>query len=791
MEYSKEQVKAAYALNLCTVSISQIIDYKDVNIMEQEYEAILNNLNLEQMPKDEALLKILKQILDIITFFRIQEGDKRMIDKEYQQKMKNAIWSASPNIGLLVAGGSPVTMAVSLASQVGIGYMNYRRAKADGELEREKQRWLLERTAIEQFNGLRRELFDTAWRLSDTYNFPDQLRLTERQISQYNDILMDNDLIRKYERLNTIQDSFVAYPPFWYHFGNTANRIAGSSIPLSKESREQYRGKARAYFEHYRSVNQQGLLREDPVSSACALELLDLLDPIKERDLCKELLEEAIHYSGRENDILQLAALAYLKLDEREKAANLMRELVNEQYNTVLNAQLLSSLYVGEIINDKSAEALSGYEILRSRVGDVFLYPLPESSDDSVEILEEEFVKGQRIILEEKYDLVMRKFAEKYAVRFGRIIPATEMEANYDDAYFLFNDPQKRLYQMRKVFEDPRKADAYCAMLQETGLSYSILDLLNDMFDAVCRLDFLDDAAQDRLSDDIEIGIKSQKTILNGIQVRLSEPDFGLEDMRNLLDVHFSDFTSEFFRDLKEEIAKHINTRQELQDFAISEQKLGEFCEKEGLPDPDELYGKEGDKLPELLPEEMKHFDLDLLGEEAVTMRKAATNSQMMIDMIKEVISKVVISETEVEFYTNDDPKIDRYFSTNYKLKNRPQIRKHAIAVLDDRSEKDDFDLIFTTYGVIPIKDGDIKRPVSYKDIEWATGRKKELWLNRRFSNDAVEMDALFELIQKLKEVATPIPDDLSMKVREERRKPDIKLPDIKLPDIKNPFAKR
>ena len=132
MEYSKEQVKAAYALNLCTVSISQIIDYKDVNIMEQEYEAILNNLNLEQIPKDEALLKILKQILDIITFFRIQEGDKRMIDKEYQQKMKNAIWSASPNIGLLVAGGSPVTMAVSLASQVGIGYMNYRRAMAVG-----------------------------------------------------------------------------------------------------------------------------------------------------------------------------------------------------------------------------------------------------------------------------------------------------------------------------------------------------------------------------------------------------------------------------------------------------------------------------------------------------------------------------------------------------------------------------------------------------------------------------------------------------------------------------------
>jgi len=72
-----ERMKAAYALNLCTVSVSQIIDYRDLNIMEQEYEAILNNLNLENMPKDEALLNILKQLLDTITFFRIQEGDKQ------------------------------------------------------------------------------------------------------------------------------------------------------------------------------------------------------------------------------------------------------------------------------------------------------------------------------------------------------------------------------------------------------------------------------------------------------------------------------------------------------------------------------------------------------------------------------------------------------------------------------------------------------------------------------------------------------------------------------------------
>ena len=44
----------------------------------------------------------------------------------------------------------------------------------------------LEITAIEQFNAIKRELFTTAWRLADTYKFPDQYRLTEKQIKQYN-----------------------------------------------------------------------------------------------------------------------------------------------------------------------------------------------------------------------------------------------------------------------------------------------------------------------------------------------------------------------------------------------------------------------------------------------------------------------------------------------------------------------------------------------------------------------------------------------------------------------------
>lgn len=63
MYSNEEKLKAAYALNLCTVSVSQIVDYADINIMEQEANTILNNLNLERMPNADALRDILTQIL--------------------------------------------------------------------------------------------------------------------------------------------------------------------------------------------------------------------------------------------------------------------------------------------------------------------------------------------------------------------------------------------------------------------------------------------------------------------------------------------------------------------------------------------------------------------------------------------------------------------------------------------------------------------------------------------------------------------------------------------------------
>lgn len=429
-----DKLRAAYALNLCTVSVSQIIDYNDVNFLEHEYEAILNNLNLEEMPKDDALLRILKQLLDVITYFRIQEGEKKLLEKEYQQKMKNAIWNAVPNIGMIVAGGNPVTMAISLASQIGIGYMNYRKEKANIGLEQERKEWELQCSAMEQFNGLRRELFDTAWRLAEKYQFNDAYRLTERQITQFNRILMDSDDQRRYERLLYIQNHFMAYPPFWYYLGSAANTVYQNADKYGQAISEDYKAHAKDAFEKFLNCTTRNLLREDQLEASCCLELFDLLDD-KAKKL--QLLERAKKASGNAFDVLELCAMSYLKIGETQKAAELFRMLVNEEYNTKINAQLLSKIYVYQAVKDSSQktreDSRKEYQLLQIRVGTENLFPMPPFSRDDYMMEEEyheEFIDTQKKYLRMEYISMLTEFINKYAGEYDALCKSNDNNAS-------------------------------------------------------------------------------------------------------------------------------------------------------------------------------------------------------------------------------------------------------------------------------------------------------------------------------------------------------------------------
>ena len=724
----EEKIRAAYALNMCMVSVSQIIDYDDLNILEQEYEGILNNLNLEMMPKDEALLSIIKQLLDTITFFRMREGDKKLIDREYQQTMKNAIWSAVPNLGLIVAGGNPVTMTISLASQVGIGYMNYRRVKSENQLEHDKQQWQLQRSAMEQFNGLRRELFDTAWRLADTYKFPDEYRLTERQIRQYDEILMDNDEIRRYERLTTIKDKFIAYPPFWYHYGSTANYISRDrTVNLSDEARMQYRLEALDHFETYWKANRFALLREDQLASSCALEHVDLLDINRDRAKIAELLDKAVKFSGYANDILQLCAVAYLKLGEKEKASELLRILVNEEYNITVNAQILSSLYVNRVLTDNDMTARAKYETLATRVNPDYLFGMPAigmKADE--EELNSNFCERQEDLLQKKFRAVINYCVNEFDIRLGKILPSPKSNEKYQDEYFTEAGMRQRIEDIKELFGShypAKKRKDYLERVSQSGFINAYFEELNRFFDVISGLNCIRD--RQILQDIIKKKIVELSPNLNALVKKMEDKKMLWEDMCQLLALTSVNIYEKFVVELKNQIDQSIFGMTDMSMYATADSALRNFCEENRIPEPDVLMEDGKDVSPDQGVN--TYFSMELLGDEGMKYQEERGRYLEIETILKKHTDEINKISEKASIYFHDSAEFNSYFE-NSKLKKHKDILQKTIAIYDDKSMHN-VDIMFTTEGIVPIVRGSVKTSIPYIQLAGDDVKKKAIAL--------------------------------------------------------------
>lgn len=648
-----DQLKAAYALNLCTVSVSQIIDYKDLNVLEQEYELILNNLNLHNMPKDQALLHILRQILDTVTFFRIYEGDKMMLEKKYKQKIKNAIWNAIPSFAL-VAFGDPYTFAMSMIASVGMGYMNYRKEKANTLTEREEQEWTLQRSAIEQFNALRRELFDTAWRLSDSYEFDDKYRLTESQISQYNSILMDSIPLRKYERLDSIKDNFEAYPPFWYYLANAAMDVVNvykneTAFGNNISAINKYTQLAEQNYQKYLDKDID-LLRNNYIRSACDLEyaalLLDSLPRIEENEkklrLCKinYLIDDAIKHCGSKLDILQIASIYYLKINKAEEATKHLRKLVIENYNTKTNSQLLSFIYLQETIFDskKFITNTLKYKELVQFTDRTNLIPWVNSekelTKDHLRNINELFLYKQKEQLHSYFETIVNTIFHKEVISYNKeLYNRHYMDAN--DAFFedTINAIKERDEEYKKLYSREDEWKRFTAELSGNTIIISLNKHINKLLRSLDKLvqvafNLNIDPEKDLASikevltkkhfsfkeisfDEAKSSITDESIIqqIKYLKNKIEKNEFDFEDYLRLSSLTLTTIMEKFIEDFVMNFwTKVIAPKNAYKELVNIESNFSDFCNVEGLPSLEQLCSQGYNNRN--IPEEYKIFDL-------------------------------------------------------------------------------------------------------------------------------------------------------------------------------------
>lgn len=728
-----EKRKAAYALNLCTVSISQIVDYNDVYVLEQEYNAILNNLNLEAMPKDEALLKILVETLNTITFFRIQELKKQKVESDYQRRMKNAIWSAVPNLSVIVAG-NPIAMVLSVATQVGTAYMNYRREKANAGIEKENSEFELQITAMEQFHALQRELFTTAWRLADSYGFKDEWRLTENQIKQYDQVLMDADEYRKYARLEAIAPNFEAYPPFWYFYAHTALYI--SENETNAVAKAEYRNRAKNHFEKYYQLNRFSLLREDQLAASALLEYSDLLllgNAKENTEKVYQLVMEAQKKAGNANDVLQLCAISYLKIGKTEDAARLLKYLVNEEYNSAMNAKILSRIYVSQYLATESPAAYTEYGILARRIAPEFLFPMPKGtvSDQS---LEEAFIKRQKVTLIKAYRTTLQDYARK-------------TRDDYEDA---LQDLEKSCYKKETVA-------LLVSKLVAGEYSRNCVVQLNQMVAGLDTLPaFRNLEKREALIKLIEGTLRNTRPAVRNLQ-KETVNTFDEKDYKNLAErFSYQQLTEKFFDILKARVTDKIADSQELGTLNLLENDLLQFCDAQELPMPQCLnLTQEKQQIPE--GKESRYFD-DVFLEDAPDSETQKQLKEKMEKIIGAAKGHIIKDAANAAIYLRTEKLFDIYFE-NSKMTGATKylVKQKAVAVIDDKTNRD-CDLILTIDGVVIVNQNRISdEKISYDaikfDSEAGTDRLTTSYRDI-CDNAAIDLKELYALMQELDKLA-------------------------------------
>ena len=753
----EDKIKSAYALNLCTVSVSQIVDYDDLNILEQEYDAILNNLNLEKIIKNDSLLNVLKQILDTITYFKMEDIEKQIIEKEYQQQMKNAIWSAVPNFGLIVAGGNPITMAISLASQVGIGYMNYRRNKNEAAWEKEKKELKLQQAALEQLNGLRRELFTTAWNLAETYDFPDKLRLTEKQIKQYNAILNDPDPLRKFERLSFIKDNFEAYPPFWYFYGSTANYIANAknlenvnefSFDLSEKTRAKFKKEAIEAFEKYDSLDKYNILREDQITASFALEYADILIVEKSSDIekIKGLIKRAAEMAPNSYDVLELCTIAFLRINDREDAVPLLKFLVNEDYNKIVNGQLLSSIYV-----DK--KNIEDYEVLKTRVGSQYLFPMPKEGQ-SPEQAQTEFIEKQKSVLKIKYSHVIDELVEKYSIEWNKIHSTFDYSIEYDNSFFANTRKGKieRFSAASKVFSHSENKNAYIDRLQNQNTYLCMVDILNESVKGLFSLPGLSDTAiKDKVVEIVKSEIAENKDIVSSLLDKVVQNSFDFAEYKQLQDFSFEKLYDQIIPNLKKRCNVYVEHLAP-GNIPNEEGRLRAICNKEKIKDPEIVLGEK----PTIdMRDEAFSFTPDLFGAGAVISHKKTEKLNIVASFVKDFVANIKLKDDSLRISVKGDAEFERYFY-NSIFNAHADIKAHAIGVLNDLS-KASLDLIFTTEGIVSVKKGHIKTLTPYAEVKLENDvlivyNDNFFTEKEKFKSSAIDSSVIYELAKKLED---------------------------------------
>lgn len=300
------------AMNYLTASLVKISTYNDKVILTQEYDEIINNINLNKIHDQETIDQILV-LMDYLTNLKLSSAEQKIIRNRYETNVKYALHEAkeksrtqqSSSYSGENAAVEIIALLANSLTKIGSEQNDYQKNLDNYRNELEENSWKLDKENIKKLNEIRKQFISSLWSVLRNHNISDEKRLTEVQFNNYFKILKDKDVSARYRKLLRIESSFSNYPFYWYFRG-----VAAQELNNKKDAIKSF-GKV--------EKTDNEFFRKNSLLSSAAINHVQLLDKNKDHKKIKELLNIAIKESpldGRKNLFVALKLAQLGKIDQ-------------------------------------------------------------------------------------------------------------------------------------------------------------------------------------------------------------------------------------------------------------------------------------------------------------------------------------------------------------------------------------------------------------------------------------------------------------------------------------------
>lgn len=217
-----DSLRALFAINHVNWVVTKIKNYNDPSVLEEEYKNIsADALDLNAI-KDQEIIELICDIMDVITDMRIEEKEREMLKEELDQGMSDALFDSLTSVasGALVV--NPVSAIFSVLTSAATTAVSYKRAKRQMMAAYGKKTWALDKNRMRYLNELNKSLLQKYWAIVQRYDLPDRYRVTESDVALLIEHLKDQDSKRRHSFLKALENKYTGLQNYWYYRGLAA-----------------------------------------------------------------------------------------------------------------------------------------------------------------------------------------------------------------------------------------------------------------------------------------------------------------------------------------------------------------------------------------------------------------------------------------------------------------------------------------------------------------------------------------------------------------------------------------